>query len=215
LQIIGPFNVNSRDTKAWGAFLLGASGAWRPDAGGPFEPQTLDGPLFFTRPHGATLAKGGASSPVDIKDTLAVKEPEPALSGLSGQQGVRWVEPDALARLARKIVDLQPSHGWPFPSMEAFARSRLLARALEESGVNRTYAGVAWELPIQLKAEDLLEAWSPVLTVRGDTFKITGQAIGSGGSLVCEMVVQRVAEEHPIAHLGRRFRIISVRFRNP
>jgi hypothetical protein len=74
---------------------------------------------------------------------------------------------------------------------------------------------VAWELPIQLKAEDLLEAWSPVLTVRGDTFKVTGQAIGSGGNLVCEMVVQRVAEEHPIAHLGRRFRIISVRFRNP
>lgn len=215
LQIIGPFNVNSRDTKAWEAFLLGASGAWRPDAGGPFEPQTLDGPLFFTRPHGATLAKGGASSPVDIKDTLAVKEPEPALSGLSGQQGVRWVEPDALARLARKIVDLQPRHGWPFPSLEAFTRSRLLARALEESGVNRTYAGVAWELPIQLKAEDLLEAWSPVLTVRGDSFKVTGQAIGSGGSLVCEMVVQRVAEEHLVAHLGRRFRIISVRFRNP
>lgn len=214
-HIVGPFNVNSRDAKAWEAFLLGAGGAWRPDAGGPFEPRTLNGPLFFTRPHGATLAKVGSASHVDVSDEAAAQVPEPAFSGLAGQQGVRRIEPDSLARLARKIVELQPGHGWPFPSLEAFARSQLLSRALEESGINGTYAGVAWELPIQLKAEDLLEAWAPVLTVRGDTFRITGQAMGSGGSLVCEMIVQRVADEHPVAHLGRRFRIISVRFRNP
>jgi hypothetical protein len=50
--------------------------------------------------------------------------------------------------------------------------------------------------------------------VRGDTFKVTGRAEGAGGSSVCELIVQRVAAEHPATHLGRRFRIISVRFRN-
>ena len=214
LHVVGPFNVNSRDSKAWEAFLLGASGTWRPDAGGPFEPQPLNGPLFFTRPHGATLAKGGASAPVDVSDVAATIMPEPDFGSLAGQQGVRLVDGDKLAGMARKIIELQPSHGWPYPSLEAFGRSRLLSRALDEAAVNRPYAGVAWELPIQLKAEDLLEAWAPVLTVRGDTFKVTGRAVGSGGSLVCEMIVQRVAEQHPATHLGRRFRIISVRFRN-
>jgi hypothetical protein len=33
--------------------------------------------------------------------------------------------------------------------------------------------------------------------------------------VTCELVVQRVAEEHPFGPLGRRFRIISARFRNP
>ena len=85
---------------------------------------------------------------------------------------------------------------------------------MEDAGINRPYASVASELPIHLRADDLLEAWAPVLTVRGDTFKVTGRAEGEGGSCVCELIVQRVAEEHPTSHLGRRFRIISVRFRN-
>jgi hypothetical protein len=99
--------------------------------------------------------------------------------------------------------------------LAAFARSRILEHALEASGINRPYAAVASELPIYLKADDLLEAWAPVLTVRGDTFRVTGRAEGEGGSSVCELIVQRVAEEHPVANLGRRFQIMSVRFRNP
>ena len=54
-----------------------------------------------------------------------------------------------------------------------------------------------------------------LLTVRGDTFKVVGRAEGIEGALACELVVQRVAEEHPFGPLGRRIRIISVRFRNP
>jgi hypothetical protein len=89
-----------------------------------------------------------------------------------------------------------------------------LEQALVSAGINAPFATTSPALPVHLTAEDLLEAWAPVLTVRGDTFKVIGQAVGQGGRAVCELIVQRVAEEHPAAHLGRRFRIISVRFRN-
>ncbi len=153
-------------------------------------------------------------SPIDIADKPAAILSELAFGGLVSQQGVRSLDAVKLTELARKVVELQPTHGWPYRSLADFARSRILEEALEASGINRPYASVASELPIYLKADDLLEAWAPVLTVRGDTFKVTGRAVGEGGSCVCEMIVQRVADEHPVPHLGRRFRIISVRFRN-
>ena len=53
------------------------------------------------------------------------------------------------------------------------------------------------------------------LALRVDTFRVLGQAEGVEGAIVCELLVQRVAEEHPFGPLGRRFRIISVRFRSP
>jgi len=214
LYVVGPFNINSQDLKAWEAFLRAAEGPWKADAGGPFAPQELRGPVFFTRHGGASLAKGGVESQVDLADRAVADLPEIAFAGLTGQQGVRCFDEGKLSELARKVVELQPTHGWPFPSLAAFARSQILERALDGAGINRPYASVASELPIYLKADDLLEAWAPVLTVRGDTFKVTGRAEGEGGSCVCEMVVQRIAEEHPVPHLGRCFRIISVRFRN-
>jgi hypothetical protein len=214
LYVVGPFNINSRDPKAWEAFLRATDGEWKADTGGPFTPQELRGPAFFTRPGGASLAKGGALSQVDIADKSAVVLSDTAFAGLTTQQGVRSFDAGILSELARKVVELQPTHGWPYRSLAAFARSRILDQALEESGINRPYVSVAPELPIHLKSNDLLEAWAPVLTVRGDTFKVTGRAEGAGGSSVCELIVQRVAEEHPASHLGRRFRIISVRFRN-
>ena len=214
LYVVGPFNINSRDPKAWEAFLRASDGVWKAEAGGPFTPQELLGPVFFTRPGAASLAKWGALSSVDIADKPAAFLPDALFAGLTSQQGMRSFDADKLTELARKVVELQPSHGWPYPSLAAFARSRILERALENAGINRPYASVASELPIHLRADDLLEAWAPVLTVRGDTFRITGRAEGEGGSSVCELIVQRVAAEHPASHLGRQFRIISVRFRN-
>jgi len=210
----GPFNVNSRDAKAWELFLADAHGAWKPDPGGPFEPQELSGPLFFTRPAGAPLAKWGAMSPVDLDDEALATLPDDALTALAGQQCARSVAPSKLSQLARRIVELQPTYGWPYPSLESFARSRILEHALESAAIDAPALSPAEALPIRLRAEDLLEAWAPILTVRGDTFSVTGQAEGEGGSCVCELIVQRVAEEHPASHLGRSFRIISVRFRN-
>lgn len=81
--------------------------------------------------------------------------------------------------------------------------------------MNHALAEVASGWPLRLTEADLMEAWAPVLTVRGDTFRIVGRAEGEQGAMVCELVVQRIAEEHPFRLLGRRFRIISVRFCNP
>ena len=117
-------------------------------------------------------------------------------------------------KLARKIVELQPEQGWPYSSLQAFAASGVLAQALEEAEIDAPFASLDSALPVRLRAEDLLEAWAPVLTARGDTFSVIGRAEGQGGSSVCEMIVQRVAEGHSVARLGRRLRIISVRFRN-
>ena len=214
LFVLGPFNVNSRDASAWEGFLADESGAWKPDGGGPFDSQALGGRLFFTRPSGASLAKWGALTPVDLDDSALAAMSTDAFAGLAGQQSVRSVEISKMRGLARKIVELQPSHGWPYPSVEAFARSRIIEHALEATDIDAPCASASPELPIRLRAEDLLEAWAPVLTVRGDTFCVTGLAQGEGGSCVCEMVVQRFPEEHAVAFLGRRFRIISLRFRN-
>jgi hypothetical protein len=214
LQVIGPFNVNSRDPAAWEAFLRDSMGAWASDAGGPFDPSPLRGALFFSRPSGAPLTKWGALSEVDLSDGGAELLPPTAFLGLAGQQGVRKLEEPRLAELARRIVELQPAHGWPYASLQAFGSSGLLEQALVSSGINAPFATTSPALPVHLSAGDLLEAWAPVLTVRGDTFKVIGQAMGPSGRCICELIVQRVAEEHPAAHLGRRYRIISVRVRN-
>ncbi len=214
LYVVGPFNINSRDPKAWEAFLRDAIGRWKPDGGGPFGPRELAGALFFTRPAGATLAKWGALSEADVADASAVGLSELALAGLAEQQSVRMIDDAKVGELARRIAEMLPAHGWPYASVQAFAESGVLGDALEAAHVDAPWAASQEASPVRLHPEDLLEAWAPVLTVRGDTLAVVGRAEGEDGSYVCELIVQRIAEEHPAAHLGRRFRIISVRFRN-
>jgi hypothetical protein len=138
-----------------------------------------------------------------------------AAEAAQGAQMVRRIDEGRLKAWSRKIVELQPACGWPYASLRSFASSGLLERSLQEGGVNTGPAEVAAGWPLRLEVADLLEAWAPLLTVRGDTFKVVGQAHGIEGSIACELLVQRVAEQHPFPPLGRRFRIISVRFRNP
>ena len=213
--VIGPWNVNSRDPAAWASFLRGAAGTWRADAGGPFESPMLSGPLFFTRPAGAGQAKWGAMASLDLGDEALMALAPLAAEAAQGAQMVRRIDEGRLKAWSQKIVELQPACGWPYASLRSFASSGLLERSLQEGGVNPGPAEVATGWPLRLEAADLLEAWAPVLTVRGDTFRVVGQAESVEGSMVCELVVQRVAEEHPYGPLGRRFRIISARFRNP
>ncbi len=138
-----------------------------------------------------------------------------ATEAAQGAQMVRRIDEGRLKAWSKKIVELQPACGWPYASLRLFASSGLLERSLQEAGVNTGPAEVATGWPLRLEAADLLEAWAPVLTVRGDTFRVVGQADGREESVTCELVVQRVAEGHPFGPLGRRFRIISARFRNP
>lgn len=213
--VLGPWNVNSRDPAAWESFLRGAMGSWQADPGGPFESPAISGPLFFTRPAGAGQPKWAASSPLDLTDEGLALLPPRAGTAAQGAQLVRRIDTSRLGAWARKVVELQPACGWPYASLRSFAASGLLERSLQESGINIGLADVPSGWPLRLEAGDLLEAWAPMLTVRGDTFRIVGSASAPEGSKACEMVVQRVAEEHAFGPMGRRFRIISVRFRNP
>jgi hypothetical protein len=213
--VVGPWNVNSRDPAAWESFLRGATSAWRADAGGPFESPMLSGPLFFTRPAGAGQAKWGAMASLDLGDEALMALSPLAAEAAQGAQMVRRIDEGRLKAWSKKIVELQPACGWPYASLRSLADSGLLARSLQESEVNTGPAEVAPGWPLRLEADDLLEAWAPVLTVRGDTFRVLGQADGREGAATCELVVQRVAEVHPFGPMGRRFRIISARFRNP
>ena len=138
-----------------------------------------------------------------------------AAEAAQGAQQVRRIDEARLKAWSKKIVELQPDCGWPYASLRAFADSGLLARSLQEVGINVGPAEVASGWPLRVEAADLLEAWAPLLTVRGDTYKVVGQAEGFEGAIACELLVQRVAEEHPFGPLGRKFRIISVQFRNP
>lgn len=213
--VLGPWNVNSRDPAAWESFLRGAMGAWRAERGGPFEPSSLSGALFFTRPAGAGQAKWGSTVSLDLGDAaLTALTPQEA-EAAHGAQLVRRIDDGQLKVWSQKIVELQESCGWPYASLRSFAGSGLLARSLQESGVNHAVTEVASGWPLRLTEADLLEAWAPILVVRGDTFRIVGRAEGEQGAVVCELLVQRFAEEHPFGLLGRKFRIISVRFRNP
>jgi hypothetical protein len=213
--VLGSWNVNSRDPEAWESFLRGATGAWHADGGGPYESPVISGPLFFTRPSGAAQAKWGALSPLDLGDEALMALSPSAAEAAQGAQLVRRIDEARLKAWSKKIVELQPDCGWPYASLRAFADSGLLARSLQEVGINVGPAEVASGWPLRVEAADLLEAWAPLLTVRGDTYKVVGQAEGFEGAIACELSVQRVAEEHPFPPLGRRFRIISVRFRNP
>lgn len=213
--VMGPWNVNSRDVDAWESFLRGATGSWRADDGGPFAAPTLTGPLFFTRPTGAGQPKWGAMSVLDLSEAGLAMLPELAGQAAQGSQSVRRIEDVRLRAWARRIVDLQPGCGWPFASLKSFADSGLLERSLRDVDLNAGRSNVASGWPLRLTQGDLLEAWAPLLTVRGDTFRIVGSATSAEGSLACELIVQRVPSEHPFTPLGRRFRIISARFRNP
>jgi hypothetical protein len=211
--VLGSWNVNSRDPEAWESFLLGATGAWHADGGGPYDPPIITGPLFFTRPSGAAQAKWGAIFPLDLGDEALMALSLSAAEAAQGAQLVRRIDEARLKAWSKKIVELQPDCGWPYASLRAFASSGLLARSLQEAGINVGPAEVASGWPLRVESADLLEAWAPLLAVRGDTYKVVGQAVGLEGAIACELLVQRVAEEHSFRPLGRRFRIISVRFR--
>lgn len=214
-RVLGPWNVNASDPRAWEAFLGDATGVWRAEAGGPVTGEGVSGAWFFSRPSGAGQPAWGALTSFDLGDSSVAFLSETAGAAQRANQSARCLSPVQLRAWAESIVSLQSECGWPFPSLEAFARSPLLGRSIEAAGLNDLLAGSPAGLPMRLEAADLIEAWAPVLTVRGDTFKVVGRAEGLGGSAVCELLVQREPTEHAPAFLGRRFRIISVRFRNP
>jgi hypothetical protein len=216
LAIAGAFNVNSRDVDAWERVLTGAPSVWTPDAGGAWPANSLTGSWWATLPSGAQLAPFGSSVAINLSDEAwAAREPVER-QALAVQQGIRQLSPAFTRRWAEAIVASQPAHGWPYPSLEAWARSGLLENSLNLAGVN---AGLGVELadsPSRLRPEHFLRAVGPWLTVRGDTFIIRSKATNAAGdaSVEVELTVQRVPELQAVSALGRRFRVIRARIRN-
>lgn len=214
-MVAGPFNVNSTDPEAWLSWLRASSSPWQAQSGGPFASATFRRAFCPLQPAGAHLAQWAAASPSAWTDEeLAGLSPEEA-APLSARQPVRLPEERKLAALAREIVRQRPEVGAPFASLEAFARSGLLKRAMAAADFNELpgATGGGW---LALKEDDLLEQWAPNLTVRGDTLRLRGQVSFLGprrrGALVIEAILQRLPASHSQARFGRVWRVMQVRF---
>ncbi len=213
--VAGPFNVNSRDVDAWERLLTASPYGWRSDAGAPVDSPPLTGSWFCTLPSGAQLTPYGVAQPVNLPDAAWAGRPSSELQELAGQQAVRELTPAMARRWAEAIVALQPQQGWPYASLEAFASSGLLAQALDVAEVNRALGEDGAAGPAALRPRHFLQAFGPMLVVRGDTFRIVARATSPGGdaSVEVEWVVQRQPEKQTVPALGRRFRVIRARIR--
>lgn len=213
--VAGPFNVNSRDVDAWERLLSASPYAWSSDAGAPVASPPLTGSWFCTLPSGAQLAPYGVAQAVNLADVVWSGRSSAELRELAGQQAVRELTPAMTRRWAEAIVAEQPRQGWPYPSLEAFAASGLLAKALEVAEVNRALGADGSSGPAVLRPAHFLQTFGPLLTIRGDTFRIIARATSPNGdaSVEVEWVVQRLPEPQAIPALGRRYRVIRARIR--
>ncbi|MFM7241647.1 MAG: hypothetical protein ACKO3A_06030 [Opitutia bacterium] len=214
-MVSGPFNVNSADAEAWAGWLRACSSPWQAGAGGPFAPATLRRPFWPLQPAGAHLAQWVAGSfPAWTDEELARVEPEQA-DVLSARQPVRFPDERKIVALARELVRLRSEAGAPFASLEAFARSGLLKRALAAARCNDV-PGAADGGWLAVTEDDLLEQWAPHLTVRGDTLRLVGQVAfvdpRRRGAQGVEAILQRTAAMRPDGRWGRVWRVMQVRF---
>ena len=210
--VTGPFNVNSLDPAAWSRLLRIVDQPWQAQAGGPFAVAPVGRPFLLSDPAGAHLANWAVGeSPVWTDEGLR-RLGSAALEQTSSRQSIRFPSDETFAELARQIARLAPSHGWPFRSLEAFARSGLLEHAIAAAQVN---AGMAEGAPLGLRGEDLLEAWAPRLTVRGDTLHLIGTVAPldprQGGVQKVEAWLQRTPAPMAEGRFGRVWRVIKVR----
>ncbi|MEI6460814.1 MAG: hypothetical protein WCO73_02585 [Verrucomicrobiota bacterium] len=218
LALRGVFNINSSEVAAWVAFLSSAHFLWQAEAGGPQLAGQLAGNIFFNQPSGAQLAKWAAVNPIDLSREKLGSLRFEDLTNVSMQQSARCLTAAEIKMLATKIVELQTSCGWPFSSLKAWAESGLLEQAIKQADLNTFLGSELLHSPLSLKADAMLEALAPMVSVRGDTFRVIGRAelsgVSQGGACEVEWIVQRIPEAHSQATLGRQFRIISTRIRN-
>jgi len=210
--VAGAFNVNSRDVDAWERLLTSSPYVWSANAGGPVAAPPMTGSWFCTLPSGAQSATYGASTAINLSDDRLAEAASDALREVVGQQAVRALPAAVTRRLAECIVEQQAAQGWPYASLESFVRSGILDKSLDAAGVNACLGSAGADGPSALRGSHLLRAFGPLLTVRGDTFRILARASDPrGDSVEIEWIVQRVAEEQAIPALGRRFRVVRSR----
>lgn len=237
LLIDSPFNVNSTNVDVWEAILNSTFGQ--------------DIPLSQNNTITLAAAKNSAYSRHVPANQKSLEETKSALDNdLAKWNGHRRLTPEQVRRLAEEMVVEVRKRG-PFQSVSEFvnrrpgtddlARAGALQAAIDRSGINSTVLNPAFNVGIGNTADgapgvltqaDLLTPLAPILTARGDTFRIraygeVGPPNGSKASAWCEAVVQRVpdyvdAAEQPWAkpgtttntRFGRRYEIISFRWLN-
>ena len=214
-MVAGPFNVNSAEPEAWLGLLRSATSLWQVQSGGPFASPPRRRPFWPLQPAGAHLPQWAAARAPAWTDEELARLDVDEVAPLAARQPIRFPDDRKLVELAHALVRLQPEVGAPFASLEAFARSGLLRRALAAARCNELPGATAdgW---LAIKEGDLLEQWAPLLTVRGDTLRLHGQVAfldprGRGG-LGFEAILQRTPAAHPLGRGGRVWRVVQLRF---
>jgi len=241
LLIDSPFNINCTRVDVWEALLASAFGAEVPVmTSGNIGTSPVDDKTIPVSRH---LPSAGS----DIES-----QADPVARDLAKWNGYRRLEPKQIRDLAEQIVKQVRERG-PFLSLAEFvnrrpgngelAQSGALQTALEKAKINTAVINPGMNLPTLgntadgapgvLNQADLLTPIAPVLTVRGDTFRIRayGEATPANGPKIrvwCEAVVQRLPEyidpaEEPWAdpqlpvnlRFGRRYEQISFRWLSP
>ena len=213
--VAGPFNVNSTDPQAWLRWLRSATSPWQVQAGGPFTSAPLRRPFWPLQPGGAQLAQWAAARPPAWADEEVARLPAEEAIPLAARQPIRFPVDATLVELANQLARLRAERGAPFVSLESFARSDLLSRALTAARCNESL-GAAQDSWLAITPEDLLEQWAPALTVRGDTLRLVGQVAFTDphhrGTQGVEAILQRTPRLRPDGRWGRVWRVVRVRF---
>jgi hypothetical protein len=235
LLIDSPLNVNSMRVDVWEAYLSSTFGGQ--------VPQTKDGGLIATTGDDSAFSRHLPSNGTALESAV-----DPLGQDLAKWNGHRRLSKPQIRRLAEEIVAEIQERG-PFQSLAEFVNRRpeagplgnagALQAALDRAEINKGAVSAAIPVangttadgaPGVISQADLLTAIAPVLTARGDTFRIraygeAGPANGSKVTAWCEAVVQRVpdyldSEDKPWAtpskpvnaRFGRRYEIVSFRW---
>lgn len=198
----GSFNVNSTERSAWTDLLwsAGAQGGTGEEVLCPTRPSTLCVPL------------SGMACPRLLREHELAELSPSELDEVALNQPARILGRAQIERLAEAVVEEVVARG-PFRSLADFVEQEVLDRALERSGMAAVPPSAVLGLPLRLCGADLVELFGPQLCVRGDTFEVEVRVAGSGSAATLTAVMQRTPSDPLIpACLGRRFRVVSVRY---
>ncbi|QTN33921.1 hypothetical protein HZ994_16905 [Akkermansiaceae bacterium] len=235
LLIDSPLNVNSMRVDVWEAFLNSTFGGE--------VPQTKDGVLIATPGDDSAFSRHLPSNGGSLESANGPLEQD-----LAKWNGHRRLSKRQIRQLAEEIV-LEIQERGPFQSIAEFVnrhpgagahgKAGALQAALDRTDINELALSGATRVgdgttadgaPGVISQADLLTAIAPVLTARGDTFRIRayGEAGPANGRKVkawCEAVVQRVPDyvdsgDDPWVaptkaintRFGRRYEIVSFRW---
>lgn len=238
LLIDSPLNVNCTRVDVWEAFLNSTFGAE--------VPQIEAGKVVSIAGEDTGVARHLPSNGSAFESNLDAPG-----QNLAKWNGHRRLTRQQIRRLAEEIVKEIQARG-PFQSLGEFVNRRpgsddlaqngALQAAIERAEINKTTLDPAFSIgkgntadgaPGVITQADLLTPIAPVLTARGDTFRIRayGEAGPQNGPKVkawCEAIVQRVPEYidpvneawKPPASLanqrfGRRYEVRAFRWLSP